>query len=98
MTQTFEDVKLWAFELVKRNAPYRKGDLLRSFQLIVLEDGWIIQTTIPYMVYTEMKWTYNKRWGKTLQNKNEKWFRNTATIIAEEFARRMGGVINVYIE
>lgn len=93
--QVFEEVKHWALQAVKSSAPYKTGVLRDSFELIEYDNGWGIRTTIDYMKYTEMEWTYNSWWGKTLKNPNEAWFRNVAIIIAEEMARRLGGVINV---
>ena len=93
--KVFEEVRDWALQLVQAHAPYKTGTLKNSFRLEILPKGWQIITEIDYMVYTEMEWTFNKRWGKTLTNPNEKWFRNVAIIIAEEMTRRLGGVLYV---
>lgn len=93
--KVFNEVRDWAFNLVKANAPYRTGDLMRSFRLEILPNGFAISTDIDYMIYTEMQWTFNSRWGKTLINPNEMWFRNTAIVIAEEMSRRLGGLVYV---
>lgn len=37
-------------------------------------DGRTIVMDIDYAIYTDMKWTYNRRWGKTLVNPHEGWF------------------------
>jgi hypothetical protein len=93
--EIFNEVREWALSAVKSASPIKTGKLRDSFELIEYEDGWGIRTTIDYMVYTEMKWTYNSRWDKTLQNPNEAWFRNVAIVISEELARRIGGVVYV---
>lgn len=93
--EEFENVREWALQAVKSAAPYRTGELQRSFELIEYPDGFGIRTTIEHMQHTEETWTYNSWWDKTLTNPNEGWFRNVAIIIAEELARRVGGTINV---
>lgn len=93
--KVFEEVRDWALQVVKAGKPYKTGALKRSFKLVIYPDGWGIQTDIPYMKDTEEAWTFNRRWGKTLRNPNEGWFRERAIIIAEEMTRRLGGVLNV---
>lgn len=93
--KVFEEVRDWALAIVRSAAPYRTGDLSRSFKLTINEDGWSIWTDISYMKYTEEAWTFNRRWGKYLPNKHEGWFRSVAILIAEEMARRLGGVVYV---
>jgi hypothetical protein len=93
--KVFNEVVDWALNQVKGTAPVKTGELRDSFKIVFYDDGWGIQTTVSYMEYTEMEWTYNSRWGKTLKNPNQYWFRNVAIIITEELARRLGGVIYV---
>lgn len=91
----FNETMIWLLDTVRAGSRVRTGRLRDSFELVFYEDGFGVRTTLDYMQYTEMEWKYNRRWGKTLKNPNEQWFRNVALLFAEEMARRLGGVINV---
>ena len=84
-----------ALRIVQANSPYRTGTLRYSFRVVEYEDGFGIVTDIPYMKFTTEKWTFNKRWNKTLQNPNEQWFQRSAVYIAQIIAQEKGGVVNV---
>lgn len=79
---------LW---MIQNQAPYRTGDLMRSFTLEPTEDGFVVYTEIPYMEYTNEPWEYNKRWGKQLTNYNQYWFDKTVEMVCEYIANKGGG-------
>lgn len=93
--RVFNEVREWALFVVKATSPVRAGVLADSFKLVTYPDGWGIQTDIHYMQYTEKKWGYHSGWKQTKVNPNEGWFTEVATLIAEEMARRLGGVVYV---
>lgn len=80
-----------ALFIIQAGEPYRKGDLKRSFQVQLSEDGFVVYTEIPYMQYTNEPWEYNKRWGKQLTNYNQYWFDERVEMICDYIARAGGG-------
>lgn len=75
-----------------RGAPYRTGDLLRSFHIVDYMDGtYGIRTECEYMVYTNEEWI--NRDGKN--NPHQYWFDMMALQISEMVAQRLGGVVYV---
>lgn len=95
MTDLFNQSVLEALEIIKAQAPVRTGALKASFELVEIENGYMIRTTIPYMEYTNEPWLFNSKWGKTLANPNQYWYDRAVALIAEIFAMKLGGVIDV---
>lgn len=63
--------------LAKSGAPVAKingGTLKENIRIENGDDFSAIVMDIWYAVYTDMVWTYNRRWGKTLENPHEGWF------------------------
>lgn len=61
----------------KQKCPYRKGALQGQIRVVKTSKGFEIISDLYYMEYTEEKWEYNSRWGKTLINQNEGWFKES---------------------
>jgi len=89
----FDRFKVEATSLITHNAPYRTGELRRSIKRVDIPNGFQIIIDVDHMKYTEEEWTYNKRWGKTLTNKNQYWLRDSTYNLAERFARKLKGVV-----
>jgi hypothetical protein len=100
MTKEQEDALYMKLELLKTQAliivqsasPYRSGDLSRSFQIRLVEDGFEIYqdtSSVDYMVYTEEAWL-SPRW-RGRANPNEAWFKETAEFVAKYIAQSLGG-------
>lgn len=82
-----------AINYIKANAPYRTGNLNKSIKLEEINGGFVIIIDVSYMVYTEEAWTYNSRWGKTLNNPNYKWLQTSVERLAQRFASQLKGVV-----
>jgi hypothetical protein len=91
----FRQFRQEAFNFIKAQAPYRTGTLKNNIRYEQHEDGFSIIIDIWYMQYTEEAWTYNKRWGKTLINKNEGWFRQAVETIVMLASMYFKGVVRV---
>lgn len=92
---TFDEIVQKALRMVQEHAPYKKGDLSRSFHLVDYGTHYGIRTEMPYMVYTNEEWKYNSRWGKTLPNPRKGWFDMVVLLITEMVATHMGGTVHV---
>ncbi len=87
-----EEIKQEAHAMIaNRASPYKKGNLLSSFQTVDYDDGFGIMTDCPYMVYTNEEWI--NRGGRI--NPNQHWFDLAVMLIAEMIAQRLGGVVHV---
>jgi len=87
-----EMLKTQALVIVQSASPYRSGDLSRSFQVRLTEDGFEIyqdSSVVDYMIYTEEIWLH-PRW-KGRKNPNEAWFKETAEFVAKYIAQSLGG-------
>lgn len=88
-------LKSWAalyFAEVFKNAPVRTGELRSNIVTYTYGNKFGLMIDVEHMKYTEEAWTYNKRWGKTLPNPNEKWLLATVEFIIEQ-ARLKGGIV-----
>lgn len=93
LERRFEQFKIEAINYIKANAPYRTGHLKHSIKLEAIDNGFAIVIDVEYMKYTEEAWTHNKRWGKTLNNKNYKWLQSSVERLAQRFAMNLKGVV-----
>ena len=91
--QRFSRFRIEALSYIKSQSPYRTGRLRANIRLQENSDGFSIIIDIYYMVYTEMRWTYNRWWGKTLQNPHEGWFKESIRRLVLQFARSIKGVV-----
>jgi hypothetical protein len=76
-------------DLAKSGAPVKKpkgGTLKDNIRSEYGDDYGAIVMDIWYAVFTDMQWTYNRRWGKILPNPHEGWF-------TEDFIREAMSVI-----
>lgn len=95
-SKRFDRFRLEALSYIKAASPYRTGNLRANIKYQHNADGFSIIIDVEYMQYTEEKWTYNRRWGKVLQNPHEGWLRESVRRLAEQFAISLKGVsINV---
>lgn len=78
-----------ALIIIQANAPYRTGELSRSFKARVVDGGIEIYTDKHYMPYTEEKWI-SPRW-RGRQNPNENWLKETTEYVARYIALGLGG-------
>lgn len=79
--------------MVQSQAPYRTGELMRSFQVEQTEDGFVVWNEIDHMKYTNEPWGFNRHWGKMLNNPNVYWFDETVELIAQYIAGLEGGYV-----
>lgn len=80
-------MKEWAFTYaveVIQAAPERKGTLKKGIIGYATDRSFGVMIDVPHMKYTEEKWEYNRRWGKTLVNPNEKWLLSTLDFILDQ--------------
>ena len=80
----FEEVKMKAFRKFFDASPVKTGYLRSMILLVEIENGFQIVIDVPYMEYTEEKWTR----ASGAKNPNEGWFRqaviNAFSLIVEE--------------
>lgn len=89
----FETFKVEAYNYIRSQAPYRTGTLKSNIKFVQENDGFSIVIDIWYMVYTEMKWTFNRRWKKVLINPNEAWFQQAVETLTQISANLVKGVV-----
>jgi len=91
-----KDLENAVLQIFQNQSPKpRTGALKGQIRIERSDKGFMIVSDIYYMPYTEEKWTYNKRWGKTLINPNEGWFKEAfeialrflASVFGKEFVR-----------
>lgn len=90
-----KDLENAVLQIFKNQAPVSTGTLKGQIRIERSDKGFMIVSDIYYMPYTEEEWTYNKRWGKTLINPNEGWFKEAfeialrflASVFGKEFVR-----------
>lgn len=90
-----KDLENAVLQIFQNQAPVDTGTLKGQIRVERSDKGFIIVSDIYYMPYTEEKWAYNKRWGKTLINPNEGWFKEAfeialrflASVFGKEFVR-----------
>ena len=77
-------------QIFKNQSPVNRGILKGQIRIEKFGLGFRVVSDIYYMPYTEEKWIYNRRWGKTLPNPNEGWFK-TAMEISIKFVSSVYG-------
>ena len=89
LNRRLQMLKEQALNIVRATAPYKRGDLSKSFDVRTTPEGFEIYTRMYYMGYTEGVWVSPQWRGR--KNPNEAWFQETAEYIARYIAFNLGG-------